>query len=147
METIETLKQKLQRAEQHRPAEAKYPTDLMIDIRGPQGNVFYLFGIADKLTRQLALSDEEINEFKQERDLISQRTKEALAVRRASGQKLGREKGSKNKSHKLDGQAETIKKMLKNKIPKTKIAKKLKVSVSTVYKHLSKKKNEKVIGG
>ena len=68
MDTIETLRQKLQRAEQHRPAEAKYPTDLMIDIRGPQGNVFYLFGIADKLTRQLALSDEEINEFKQERD-------------------------------------------------------------------------------
>jgi len=52
MDTIETLRQKLQRAEQHRPAEAKYPTDLMID----------------KLTRQLALSDEEINEFKQERD-------------------------------------------------------------------------------
>lgn len=73
-----------------------------------------------------------------ERDLISQRTKEALAVRRASGQKLGREKGSKNKKHKLDGQAETIKRMLNNKIPKTRIAKKLKVSVSTVYKHLAK---------
>ena len=73
-----------------------------------------------------------------ERDLISQRTKEALAVRRASGQKLGREKGSKNKSHKLDGQAAILKKMLDNKTPKTKIAKKLKVSVSTVYKHLSK---------
>ena len=68
MDTIETLRQKLQRAEEHRPAEAKYPTDLMIDIRGPQGNVFYLFGVADKLTRQLALSDEEINEFKQKRD-------------------------------------------------------------------------------
>ncbi|MBQ6110512.1 MAG: recombinase family protein [Alphaproteobacteria bacterium] len=72
-----------------------------------------------------------------ERDLISQRTKEALAVRRASGQKLGREKGSKNKSHKLDGQAENIKKMLNNKIPKTKIAKKLKVSVSCIYKYLA----------
>ena len=82
-----------------------------------------------------------------ERDLISQRTKEALAVRRASGQKLGREKGSKNKSHKLDGQAETIKKMLKNKIPKTKIAKKLKVSVSTVYKHLYKTNKTTTIGG
>ena len=73
-----------------------------------------------------------------ERDLISQRTKEALAVRRAAGQKLGREKGSKNKSHKLDGQAAILKKMLDSKTPKTKIAKKLKVSVSTVYKHLSK---------
>lgn len=75
-----------------------------------------------------------------ERDLISQRTKEALAVRRASGQKLGREKGSKNKKHKLDGQAELIKKMLNNNVPKTKIAKKLKVSISTIYKYLAKDK-------
>ncbi len=73
-----------------------------------------------------------------ERDLISQRTKEALAVRRAAGQRLGRQTGSKNKYHKLDGQADTIRKMLDNKIPKTRIAKKLKVSVSTVYKHLAK---------
>ena len=78
-----------------------------------------------------------------ERDLISQRTKEALARRRANGQRLGREKGSKNKNHKLDGQAEKIRKMLDNKIPKTKIAKKLKVSVSTVYKYMAKIK----IGG
>ena len=82
-----------------------------------------------------------------ERDLISQRTKEALAVRRASGQKLGREKGSKNKKHKLDGQAEIITKMLKNKIPKTRIAKKLKVSVSTIYKYLYKANKTTTIGG
>ncbi|MBR1380580.1 MAG: recombinase family protein [Alphaproteobacteria bacterium] len=75
-----------------------------------------------------------------ERDLISQRTKEALAVRRAAGQRLGREKGSKNKKHKLDGQSEMIKKMLENKVPKTKIAKRLKVSVSCVYKYLEKNK-------
>ena len=78
-----------------------------------------------------------------ERDLISQRTKEALARRRANGQRLGREKGSKNKNHKLDGQADMIRKMLDNKIPKTRIAKKLKVSVSTVYKYMAKIK----IGG
>ena len=72
-----------------------------------------------------------------ERDLISQRTKEALARRRANGQRLGREKGSKNKNHKLDGQAEMINKMLKNKIPKTRIAKKLKVSISTIYKYMA----------
>lgn len=72
-----------------------------------------------------------------ERDLISQRTKEALAVRRAAGKTLGRQTGSKNKSHKLDGQAETIKRMLNNKIPKTRIAKKLKVSVSCIYKYLA----------
>lgn len=72
-----------------------------------------------------------------ERDLISQRTKEALAVRRAAGQRLGREKGSKNKKHKLDGQAEIIKKMLDSKTPKRKIAKKMKVSVSCIYKYLA----------
>jgi DNA invertase Pin-like site-specific DNA recombinase len=38
-----------------------------------------------------------------ERNLISQRTKESLARIKASGRKLGRAVGSKNKSHKLDG--------------------------------------------
>ncbi len=37
-----------------------------------------------------------------ERNLISQRTKEALAMRKASGKKLGRPAGSKNKKHLLD---------------------------------------------
>lgn len=82
-----------------------------------------------------------------ERDLISQRTKEALAVRRAAGQRLGRQTGSKNKNHKLDGQAEIIKRMLNNKVPKTKIAKKLKVSVSTVYKFMAKTNKTTKIGG
>ena len=68
METINNLQEKLQRAKQHEPTEAKYPTGLIIDTRGPQGNVFYLFGVANDLLRKLALSDEEITEFKQERD-------------------------------------------------------------------------------
>ena len=72
-----------------------------------------------------------------ERDLISQRTKEVLAHRQANGQRLDCEKGCKNKSHKLDGQAENIKKMLDNKTPKTKIAKKMKVSISCFYKYLA----------
>lgn len=38
-----------------------------------------------------------------ERDLISQRTRESLARIKASGRKLGRSHGSKNKTHKLDG--------------------------------------------
>ena len=44
-----------------------------------------------------------------ERDLISQRTKEALARLKAEGKKLGREKGSLNRKHKLDGKQEEIK--------------------------------------
>ena len=38
-----------------------------------------------------------------ERNLISQRTKEALARLKANGKKLGRVYGSKNKKHILDG--------------------------------------------
>ena len=47
-----------------------------------------------------------------ERDLISQRTKEALAWRKASGKKLGRQAGEKNTHYKLDKKAELIDKML-----------------------------------
>ena len=68
METIESLERKLARAKEHEPVEAKYPTGIVIDTREPEGNVFYLFGVANKLLKQLALSDEEIAEFKKERD-------------------------------------------------------------------------------
>ena len=50
-----------------------------------------------------------------ERELISMRTKEALAVAKARGKKLGRPKGSKGKS-KLDGREEEIKRLLGLKV-------------------------------
>ena len=68
MDTIETLKNKLAQAEQSEPTDAKYPTGIVIDTKGPQGNVFYLFGVANDLMRKLALSDEEKAEFEQERN-------------------------------------------------------------------------------
>lgn len=71
-----------------------------------------------------------------ERDLISQRTKEALAVRRANGQKLGRPQGHINKSHKLDGKMPLIIKMLDKGISKRRIAKQLRVSTPTLYDYL-----------
>lgn len=43
-----------------------------------------------------------------ERNLISQRTKEALALRKQNGVKLGRPKGSKNTNTKLSGKENTI---------------------------------------
>ena len=45
---------------------AKYPTGIVIDLKSPQGNVFYLMGLANRLIRELDLSAEEIAEFKQE---------------------------------------------------------------------------------
>ena len=73
-----------------------------------------------------------------ERDLISQRTKEALVRLKRSGKKLGRETGSKNKKRKLDDKTEIINDMLLKGIPKTKIAKKLKVSIPTLYTFIYK---------
>lgn len=71
-----------------------------------------------------------------ERDLISQRTKEALARKKAEGAKLGRAEGSKNNQHKLDGCREKIQSMLDKGIKKAQIAKKLKVHRCTLYRYI-----------
>lgn len=68
-----------------------------------------------------------------ERNLISQRTKEALARKKAEGIVLGRRNGSKNKKHKLDNKEMLIKKSLERGISKTDLAHKLKVSRNTLY--------------
>jgi DNA invertase Pin-like site-specific DNA recombinase len=72
-----------------------------------------------------------------ERELISQRTKEALANRRSNGAILGRPFGSKNKQLKLDGRNDEINKLLQQGIPKIKIASKMRVSVPTLYNFLA----------
>lgn len=51
-----------------------------------------------------------------ERNLISQRTKEALARRRAEGVILGRPKGSKSSKTKLTGQEKKIQELLEKKV-------------------------------
>lgn len=71
-----------------------------------------------------------------ERNLISQRTKEALARIKANGRKLGREFGSKNKKHVLDGKENEILNLIKKGVPKTQIAKMMGVSSRTIYNFL-----------
>jgi putative DNA-invertase from lambdoid prophage Rac len=62
-----------------------------------------------------------------ERELISTRTREALARRKAEGKPLGRPKGSIGRS-KLDGQEEHIRELLRYKVSKAAIARMLHVS-------------------
>lgn len=77
-----------------------------------------------------------------ERNLISQRTKEALARKKAEGVKLGRVEGSKNQMHKLDGCEKKVLDMLKKGHKKVKIAKKLKVHRCTLYRFLKQLEND-----
>ena len=68
-----------------------------------------------------------------ERNLISERTKEALARKKAEGIILGRPFGSKTKIKKLHGKEESIQKMLDSDMSKSRIANKLKVHRLTLY--------------
>ena len=73
-----------------------------------------------------------------ERNLISQRTKEALARKRAEGVVLGRPKGRKSspEKYKLSGNEILIKELLKEGVSKRKIAKICKVDRNTLSRFL-----------
>jgi len=69
-----------------------------------------------------------------ERNLICQRTKEALARKKAEGMVLGRPKGSKNSpdKYKLSGKEKLIARLLDEGLSQRKIAKKCKVDRNTL---------------
>ena len=83
-----------------------------------------------KLQDELKATAQEATKFSAEQ------TKEALARLKAEGKKLGREKGSLNRKHKLDGKQEEIKRMLSQKISQNKIAKLFGVSRLTMNKYV-----------
>lgn len=74
-----------------------------------------------------------------ERNLISQRTKEALSRRKKEGVTLGRPKGRKSTRTKLTGKEEKIHELLKEGKSKSEIARKLKVSRVTLLNYIKEK--------
>lgn len=74
-----------------------------------------------------------------ERNLISQRTKEALNRKRAEGVILGRPKGRKSKKRKLTGKEKQIQELLEKKISVSAIARILGVHRLTVSTYVQEK--------
>ena len=77
-----------------------------------------------------------------ERNLISQRTKEALARKKSEGMRLGRPIGSQNKEVKLTGKEEDIKKLLDKQVSVSAIARILDVNRLTVRSFIKTRKLE-----
>ena len=74
-----------------------------------------------------------------DREMISMRTKEALAKRKAAGVVLGRPKG-KAKKLKLDKHSKDIRRYLEMDLSKTAICKLVKCSPSTLYEWIDRRK-------
>ena len=71
-----------------------------------------------------------------ERNLISQRTKEALARLKAEGHPLGRPQGRRSATVKLSGQEDRIRRLLQRGLSRRRIAKRLRVDRATLAKFL-----------
>ncbi|MDR1762781.1 MAG: master DNA invertase Mpi family serine-type recombinase [Dysgonamonadaceae bacterium] len=71
-----------------------------------------------------------------ERNLISQRTKEALARMKSEGIHIGRPKGAKNIAVKLSGKEQEIRHLMEQQVPKIRIAEMLGVHRSTLRRYM-----------
>lgn len=80
-----------------------------------------------------------------ERTLISQRTREALALRRAEGKTLGRPKGTRNKCRKMDGKEERMRFWMEKGLSLSAVARKIRVSRSTLFRYLREKESSGLV--
>ena len=71
-----------------------------------------------------------------ERNLISERTRQALARRREEGVQLGRPAGALNQSYRLDAHEKKICRLLEAGVGKREIARRCKVAPRTLYRWL-----------
>ena len=74
-----------------------------------------------------------------ERNLISQRTREALNRIKQNGTRFGRPKGARNVKHVMDGKEDDVIELVRKGISLTKIAKIVGVSTATVQKFMKKR--------
>jgi DNA invertase Pin-like site-specific DNA recombinase len=75
-----------------------------------------------------------------ERNLISQRTKEAMARMKSEGQSIGRPKGALSKQTKLTGKDDTIRELLDKKVAVSTIGRILGVNRLTVENYIRSRK-------
>jgi putative DNA-invertase from lambdoid prophage Rac len=75
-----------------------------------------------------------------ERSMISSRTTEALARKKAEGKRLGRPKGSLAKQTKLTGKDDLIREYMQKRIPQTIIARLLNVNRHTLRHFIASRK-------
>lgn len=79
-----------------------------------------------------------------ERSLISQRTTEALARKKAEGIQLGRPKGIRNQRVKLSGKEDSIKKLLEANISRSAIGRIMGVDRQTVTEFIKARMSDKM---
>lgn len=80
-----------------------------------------------------------------ERTMISQRTKEALARKKAEGKRLGRPKGTLSKKTKLTGKEAVIQELLSKRISVSAIARILGVNRLTISNYIKTRKLQPIV--